>query len=164
MVTQRGPGRYPTTARMKWTKEVNKLVIKCFYKSDPNQRGYRKRMINIWKEIGVFDITEQRLADQSRAIRTNGWLSEMEMEEIQREIEREMHIDEDTEGAHMENDLENSGEDINMDATGEDATDDEINMAMVLARLIENEVSKERKSLLQELAEEITKEETPINL
>lgn len=163
-MTQRGPSRYPTTARMKWTKEVNKLVIKCFYKSDPNQRGYRKRMINIWKEIGVFDITEQRLADQSRAIRTNGWLSEMEMEEIQREIEREMHIDEDTEGAHMENDLENSGEDINMDATGEDATDDEINMAMVLARLIENEVSKERKSLLQELAEEITKEETPINL
>ena len=71
IVTQRGPGRHHTTARMKWTKEVNKLVIKCFYKSNQSQRGYRKRMIKIWKEIGVFDTTEQRLADQSRAIRTN---------------------------------------------------------------------------------------------
>ena len=51
-------------------------------------------MIKMWKEIGVFDTTEQRLADQSRAIRTNGWLSEIEMEEIQREIEREQRIDE----------------------------------------------------------------------
>ena len=31
----------------------------------PSKRGYRKRMIGIWKEIGVFEISEQRLADQA---------------------------------------------------------------------------------------------------
>ena len=140
---------------------------KCFYKSDPSQRGYRKRMIKIWKEIGVFDTTEQRLADQSRAIRTNGWLSEIEMEEIQREIEREQRIDEvmsTEEGTDMENSLENECENDNRDETSEEETDEEISMTMILARMIESESSEERKSLLQEFAEEVTKEEAPLNL
>ena len=32
---QRGPCRYPATARMKWSKEVNKVVMECFYKCRP---------------------------------------------------------------------------------------------------------------------------------
>ena len=43
----------------------------------------RKRMI-IWRETGTFEITEQRLVDQARVIRTNEWLSEVELEEITR--------------------------------------------------------------------------------
>ena len=39
-------------------------------------------MLNVWNELGVFEISEQRLADQARAIRTNGWLSEIELEKI----------------------------------------------------------------------------------
>ena len=69
-------GRHQVTARRKWHKEVNKIVMRCFYRSEPTKRGYRKRMLGIWKELGVFEISEQRLADQARAIRTNGWLSE----------------------------------------------------------------------------------------
>ena len=53
-------------------------------------RGYRKRMIGIWEEIGVFEISEQRLADQARAIRRNGWLSEVELEEIKRELRHDV--------------------------------------------------------------------------
>ena len=49
-------------------------------------------MLNVWTEIRVFKLTEQRLADQARAIRTNGWLSEIELEEIQRNTENG-HID-----------------------------------------------------------------------
>ena len=41
-------------------------------------------MIAIWREIGTFEITEQRLADQVRVIRTNGWLTDVELEEIRR--------------------------------------------------------------------------------
>ena len=81
------PGRHPATARDNWTKDIYKLVIRCFFKSEPKRRGYRKRMLAIWREIGVFDVTEQRLADQSRAISTNGWLSEVELEEIKRQVE-----------------------------------------------------------------------------
>ena len=51
---QRGPGRQPATARMKWSKDVNKVVMRCYLKSDPvNEngapiRGYRRRMFKIW--------------------------------------------------------------------------------------------------------------------
>ena len=43
-------------------------------------------MIPIWREIGTFEITEQRLVDQARVIRTNEWLTEGELEEIGRNI------------------------------------------------------------------------------
>ena len=93
-------GRHQATARRNWNKEVNKIVMRCFYRSEPTKRGYRKRVLSIWKELGVFEISEQRLADQARAIRTNGWLSEIELEEIQRN----------TESDHMEADVrETSG-------------------------------------------------------
>ena len=36
--------------------------------------------------IGVFEVTEQRLADQARMIRVNVWLSAVELEEIRREV------------------------------------------------------------------------------
>ena len=52
-------------------KEVNKLVMRCFYQSDPTKRGYQKQMIAIWRDTGTFEITEQRLADQARVVRTN---------------------------------------------------------------------------------------------
>ena len=71
---QRRSDRHPTTARTKLTKELNKLVMKCFYKSTaPHlpKRNYRKRMLNIWNEIGLFELSEQKLARQARATRTN---------------------------------------------------------------------------------------------
>ena len=67
--------------KRRWTKEVKKLVIKCFYQSDPTRRVYQKRMIAIWREIGTFEITEQRLVDQARVIRTNECLTEVKLEE-----------------------------------------------------------------------------------
>ena len=43
-------------------------------------------MIAIWREIGTFEITKQRLVDQARVVRTNEWLTEAELEEIRRNI------------------------------------------------------------------------------
>ena len=70
----------------RWTKEVSKLVMRCFYKSDPTRTGYRKRMIAIWRDIGTFEITEQRLVDQVRVVRANEWLTEVELQEIAKKI------------------------------------------------------------------------------
>ena len=66
---QRGPGRFPATARMKWSKEVNKVVMEYFYKCWPFDkegkpiRGYRQRMYREWRERGMFESTEQRVRD-----------------------------------------------------------------------------------------------------
>ena len=45
-------------------------------------------MKEIWDEIGVFPVTEQRLADQARQLRTNQWLTDIEIEEIRRKLEQ----------------------------------------------------------------------------
>ena len=45
-------------------------------------------MKKIWNEIGVFLVTEQKLADQARQIRTNKWLTDMEIKEIKRKLEQ----------------------------------------------------------------------------
>jgi len=72
--TAAGTGRHLDTGRMKWNKEVNKVVIECFYRSRPfNEegkpiRGYIQRMFGEWKDKGMFESTEQDVCDQARAI------------------------------------------------------------------------------------------------
>ena len=52
-------------------------------------------MYDLWQEIGIFEITEQRLADQVRVIKGNEWLLKVEKEEIKRNIETENNSDTD---------------------------------------------------------------------
>ena len=64
--------------------------MECFYRSKPFDdegkpiRGYRKRMFREWRERGMLESTEQRVCEQARAIRKNGWLSELGLEAIKR--------------------------------------------------------------------------------
>jgi len=46
-------------------------------------------MFREWRERGVFESTEQRVCDQARAIRKNGWLSEAELDAIKAQVESE---------------------------------------------------------------------------
>ena len=95
LVQQREPGRLQVTARMKQNKEVNKIVMECFYRSKPFDeegkpvRGYRQRMFREWRDRGLFESTEQRVCDQARAIMKNGWLSQLELEAVKRQVEDE---------------------------------------------------------------------------
>ena len=57
-------------------KELNKLAMNCYLMSEPSKRGFRKRMHNIWKDIGVSELSKQKLLGQVLVIRNNGWLSE----------------------------------------------------------------------------------------
>ena len=45
-----------TSRRRKWEKEVNKIVIECWIRSEPTKRKYGRRMKQIWDEIGVLDV------------------------------------------------------------------------------------------------------------
>ena len=51
LVEQWEPGCHPTTVRTKWSKNVNKIVMKCFFSrksfDDDGKpiRGYRQRMM-----------------------------------------------------------------------------------------------------------------------
>ena len=77
-----------TKERMKWEKAGNKIEIECWIRSEPTERKYRQRMKKIWNKIGVFPVTEQRLADQAGQIRKDKWLAEIEIEKIRTKLER----------------------------------------------------------------------------
>ena len=64
------------------TRENNKLKIQCYFRSNPTQRGYRIRMIEILQECASFQTTSQKLADQVRKIIKNGWFSDLEILKI----------------------------------------------------------------------------------
>ena len=65
LVRQWGPSRHPNTIRTPWFKNVNKIVMECFFRSRPFDDGdkpirrYRQRILQEWKEYGVFQITKQ---------------------------------------------------------------------------------------------------------
>ena len=92
-VQQREPSRHQVTTKIKRNKEVNKVVMECFYRSKPFDEerkpviGYRQRMFRQWRDKGLFESTEQHVCDQARAIRKKGWLSQLELEAIKRQVE-----------------------------------------------------------------------------
>ena len=43
--------------------------MECYLLSEPKIRGYRKRMLSLWLQKGMFWVSEQRLVDQANTIR-----------------------------------------------------------------------------------------------
>ena len=72
--------------RKKWTSQENKIVMECFLLSEPKIRGYRKRMLSLWLQKGMFWVSEQRLIDQANTICRNSWMTDLEIEELERKI------------------------------------------------------------------------------
>ena len=54
--------------------------------SEPKIRGYKKRMLSLWLQKGMFWVSEQRLVDQANTIRRNSWMTELEIEELERKV------------------------------------------------------------------------------
>ena len=52
----------------------------CYLLSEPNIRGYRKRMLSLWLQKGMSWVSEQRLVDQANTICRNSWMAELELE------------------------------------------------------------------------------------
>ena len=100
--------------------------MECFFRGKPfdddgkSTRGYRQRMMQEWKELGVFEITEQRLCDQARAVRKNGWLSNLELENIRRMIGAESEIGNESIKDVEENQTERDNMAINVETLDEE--------------------------------------------
>ena len=70
----------------KWTSQENKIVMQCYLLSEPKIKGYRKCMLSLWQQKGMFWVSEQRLVDQANTICRNSWMTELEIEELERKV------------------------------------------------------------------------------
>ena len=90
--------RHPAAASKNLTKNLNMIVMECYYRSRQvsetrvPSRGNRKIIYSQWKIKGIFESPEQRICDQARAIKKNGWLYDVELEAIRRNIEKEDNL------------------------------------------------------------------------
>ena len=53
---------------------------------EPKIRGYRKHMLSLWLNKGMFWVSEQRLVDQSNTFHRSSWTTELEIEELERNL------------------------------------------------------------------------------
>ena len=82
-----GENEHSKRQRRKWSHADNAHVIECYYKSRPDERGYRKRMHDIWKQMHPeTTMTEQGLLNQKRSIVKNNLLTNMEIQEIANQV------------------------------------------------------------------------------
>ena len=49
-------------------------------------RGYGKRMLSLWLQKGMLWVSEQRLVDQANTTRRNCWITELQIEELERKV------------------------------------------------------------------------------
>ena len=73
-------------SRRKWISQKNKIVMECYLLSEPKIRGYRKRMLSLWLQKGMFWLSEQILVDQANTVRSNSSMTESEIEEMERKV------------------------------------------------------------------------------
>ena len=60
--------------------------MECYLLSEPNVRGYRKRKLSLWLNKGRLWVSEQSLVDQESTICRNSWMTELEIEELERNL------------------------------------------------------------------------------
>ena len=58
----------------------------CYLLTEPKIRGYRKRMLSLWQRKCMFWVSEQRLVGQANIICRNSWMTELEIEELERKV------------------------------------------------------------------------------
>ena len=117
--------------------------MECYLLSDPKIRGYRKLMLSLWLQKGMFCVSEQRLVEQANTICRNSWMTELELEELERKVtgsdsviveeERSVEALPDHVGEDMRNVLPEMGAEEQADILDEE----EVAIVMEIAEVIE---------------------------
>ena len=72
--------------RRKWTSQDNNFVMKCYLLSEPKIKEHWKRMLSLWLQKDMFWVSEQRLIDLANTIRRSSWMTELEIQELERKL------------------------------------------------------------------------------
>ena len=60
--------------------------MECYLLRETKVRGYIKRTLSLWLNKGIFWVSEQRLVDQANTTRRNSWMTDLEIEELERNL------------------------------------------------------------------------------
>ena len=60
--------------------------MECYLLSEPKIRGQRKRMLSLGLQNGMFWVSEQRSVGQANTICRNSWMTELEIEELEKKV------------------------------------------------------------------------------
>ena len=94
----KGKNQPDDNRRTKWSKNMNKLVMQCYFKNDPSKRNYRKRIHVIWKKSEVLNsqnkhwLDKQEQLGQINGFQTWNFNSSKGKLEVKRENEVSKHV------------------------------------------------------------------------
>ena len=100
--------------------------MECYLLSEPKVRGYGKRMLSLWLNKGMFWVSEKGLADQANTIRRNSWTTELEIEELERNLTENYIYREEERSA--DDTCSNLGEEVRDILTALDADEEIVNL------------------------------------
>ena len=153
--------------RRKWTSQENNIVMECYLLSEPKIRGYRKRILSSWLQKGMFWLSEQRLVDLVNTIRRNSWMTEFEIEELERKVTgsgsvivaeaRSVEAFPDQVGEDMKNVLPEMGAEEQADSLDEEEVAIVIEVAEVIERGRKDKLPTLRNVPKKKLLEETAK-------
>lgn len=87
--------------RLQWTAEMNQHVMRCYYKItelETNKTVFRKKLYEMFNQrYPDYGLTEQRVADQKRAIEIHKYITTSELEEIKEEVRGELQREKEVE-------------------------------------------------------------------
>ena len=152
--------------RRKWTSQENKIIMECYLLSEPKIRGYRKHMLSLWLYMGMFWVSEQRLVDQTNTIHRNSWITELDIEELERKVTgRDSIIVEEARSVealpdHAGQDVRNVLPEMGVEEQADSLDEEEVAIVMEIAQVIETGRKDKstalrnvpKKKLLEEIA------------
>ena len=138
--------------------------MECYLLSEPKIREYRKRMLSLWLQKGMFWVSEQRLVDQTNNICGNSWMTELEIEELERKVTgSDSVIVEDARSVealsdHVGEDLRNVLPEMGAEEQADSLDEDKIAIIMEIAEVIERG-GKDKLPALKNVPKKILLEE-----
>ena len=117
--------------------------MECYLLREPKIRGYRKCMLSLWLQNGMFWDSEQRLVDQANTIRRNSWITKLEIEELERKVtESDSVIEEEAIGAealpnHVGEDVRNVLSEMGAEEQADSLDEEEVATNLEIAEVIE---------------------------
>ena len=117
--------------------------MECYLLREPKIREYRKCMLSLWLQNGMFWDSEQRLVDQANTIRRNSCITELEIEELERKLtESDSVIEEEAIGVealpnHVGEDVRNVLPEMGAEEQADSLDEEEVATDLEIAEVIE---------------------------